>query len=606
MRETGPVHKKLASGGERYVSLARTLLGALKKRMALNGLKEGVDRKVLPDGTKITVKHIGGQDIVEINPARREEEKQTKYPVVCIGSTLYNKQNNYMAFRQSYIWGIDDKGEIKGFPVPFTIGSYYWASVEGIILSWYAPLTTQYEDAPLGYLVSRSYGSPSYDNFYHQYGSIIEYVYRRDQQSKIYGPVLGLGLTTQKDLLVVGFDNPSGGSRYVCFSVYEIDLHTTKDGFVDLASHKIISHVYVGTDVPQSAVMNSAGTLILINFTNFSEAYEIQYEELTGTYKIKKVKKELFSSEIVQDFIGMSSKVIRVQAGSTSNTPSPNKSISEKCSWVCHPGEPGCTSINGWVKYEAHVTTITNGSSSGKIQLSNSKKIEVNGFSTSRKDEDLYGEGEPSSTGNLCANTNPGVTYFEEKGSWDASNVWACFNLQFGPAIFTHLYHHVGNKSKSSNDPTGVENVTYSNKYQFSINMPKYLYTIANTTETRSGAYGDSGSISVVQVGFIYDSWSVISYVGNEVKHTYFITSAINPLYFGGDVINPPPSFYTSAIANKKGIGYFRSKWFIPLESLFDMPNIDVDNYALNYHTLVEYGEYLVKYLPENVSVKVT
>lgn len=69
MRETGPVAKRVPQGGEKYLGLARTLLGQLKARMG--GVPSGWWRKTLPDGTEIRVASIHGQDFVHVvTPSR--------------------------------------------------------------------------------------------------------------------------------------------------------------------------------------------------------------------------------------------------------------------------------------------------------------------------------------------------------------------------------------------------------------------------------------------------------------------------------------------------------------------------------------------------------
>lgn len=116
MRETGPIHKKFAKGGERYAPLARTMLGALKKRLALNRLKEGVDRKTLPDGTEITVKVLGGQEIVEVTPPKGGKEEETKCAKLLSGfrnglsPTVFTKSNGTYYYPTKQLQGIADEG----------------------------------------------------------------------------------------------------------------------------------------------------------------------------------------------------------------------------------------------------------------------------------------------------------------------------------------------------------------------------------------------------------------------------------------------------------------------------------------------------------------
>lgn len=68
MRYTGVIHKKIAPGGEKYLGLARTLLGMLDHRMSITKQNQMAMNKTMPDGTLIYVAVIAGMHLVEIYP----------------------------------------------------------------------------------------------------------------------------------------------------------------------------------------------------------------------------------------------------------------------------------------------------------------------------------------------------------------------------------------------------------------------------------------------------------------------------------------------------------------------------------------------------------
>lgn len=83
MRETGPVAKWLSSpNADRYISIARTLLGMMKERMKRVGLSQDRWRRKLSDGTEIEVGSIFGQDSIFISLKKAKRAISAKWKII--------------------------------------------------------------------------------------------------------------------------------------------------------------------------------------------------------------------------------------------------------------------------------------------------------------------------------------------------------------------------------------------------------------------------------------------------------------------------------------------------------------------------------------------
>lgn len=133
MRETGIVALRGGPGKEDYNLFGRKMLAQLKARMKTTGQRSGWWRRVLPDGTKISVATIYGQDFIHIRAASGALIEQTGPLTIEAGLLVIGE--------------VGEGGEEGYFPGVITLSDTLYADVDVGDLSpdwsysgrWYGP-----------------------------------------------------------------------------------------------------------------------------------------------------------------------------------------------------------------------------------------------------------------------------------------------------------------------------------------------------------------------------------------------------------------------------------------------------------------------------------